>query len=113
MITYSNIIEESTLGMVGAGITGLGGSFTGGPIMAYYSKRKQMAAERDKNMILGIKQPSLDADNTGRQLLYTLGAGTPIVGAIPAMLAYADKEKAYRELARLQKAKYGKVTADV
>ena len=89
-------INESVGGYFRAGLTGLGGLATGGPLSAVYDNMKeraalQAAALRDRN-----PYDMYTADTTGKSILYSMGSGIPLIGSVANMMAYADRQNAER-----------------
>lgn len=65
-----------------AGLSGLGGTLTGGPAYSYYSKNKERAADTAAGLLRGEPDALLKYDNTGTKILTTALAGVPVMGSI-------------------------------
>lgn len=76
-----------------AGLTGIGGPFTGGPLYSIYSKRKEQAANTSAGLLRGEKDAILKHDNSGGNIISTYLAGIPGLGALVNMNnAYARNQ---------------------
>ncbi len=89
-------ITESAGGYLRAGLTGLGGVFTGGPVSAFYDNMKERAALQAAALKSSNPYDMYTADTTGKSILYSMGSSIPVVGSVANMMAYADRQNAER-----------------
>ena len=89
-------ITESFGGYLRAGLTGLGGAFTGGPLSAAYDISKEMAAKQAAAMKSGDPHEMYNANPAGKSIWYGLGSSFPLIGSITNMMAYSDRDNAER-----------------
>lgn len=89
MLTFA--LYEDALGYLRAGLTGLGGLYTGGPISAYYDKQKEQAARQAAALKSGNPAEMYDANQAGTQYLHTIGGMIPVVGSVTNMMAYKSR----------------------
>lgn len=87
-------ITESAGGYFRAGLTGLGGAFTGGPFSAFYDNMKERAALQAEALKNRNPYDMYNADTTGKSLIYKIGGSIPVIGSITNMMAYADRQNA-------------------
>ena len=90
-------ITESVGGYLRAGLMGLGGAITGGPISARYDISKEMAARQADAIRTGNPYEMYNANPFWKTLPYDIGGSIPIIGSITNMLAYRDRENAERK----------------
>ena len=96
MLTF-NPLYESFGGYLRAGLTGLGGVYTGGPMSSFYDNMKERAARQAIAMNSKNPMDMYNADTTGKSMLYNIGGAIPLVGAITNMMAYNDRQKAEQD----------------
>ena len=95
MLTF--VLDESFSGYLRAGLTGLGGAFTGGSLSAYYDASKERAAAQAAALKSGRPEDMYDADNTVKRGLYTGLGSIPLVGAVSNVVAYGDRMDAEKK----------------
>jgi hypothetical protein len=74
-------MEGRGLGYVAAGLSGLGGVYTGGSIAGHYQSKKQEAAQRELDRRAG-KLDIYKSDSTGRHMVSGLMGSLPVVGSL-------------------------------
>jgi len=95
MLTF--VLNESFSGYLRAGLTGLGGALTGGPLSGYYDASKERAAAQAAALKSGKPEDMYNADNTIKRNIYTGLGSIPIVGAVSNIAAYSDRMDAEKK----------------
>lgn len=104
MIIYQELFEDiEPVGLLRAGLTGLGGVYTGGTISGHYDSKKREAAEIAAAQLRGDKTAILTKNREGGNMLAGIGGALPIIGAGTNIYQYIQRKKAEEDLEKLKK----------
>ncbi len=96
MLTVS-MLCESVGGYIRAGLTGLGGAYTGGPLSGAYDKMKQQAALQAAALKSGRPEDMYNANQYGTLVGHSMFGSIPIVGSVSNMIAYKRRMDAEKQ----------------
>ena len=110
MSNINNLVEESfgsVVGAIGTAASGLGGVYTGGPVVGRYQSKKAESAQREIDKLKGVDD-EYKSDKTGRHILASLGGAIPVVGAVTNSVMRNHHHTLRKELEELRSKKHKK-----